>query len=213
MRLIRGLAAAIETPLGPLVGDLRLRDLDRRDRLDELAFEIPLVGGDAPSGELTVGAIGALLRAHLPADDVLAGYAGRLDDLSPQSSLRGYLSGSIDLVLRTEQPGGPGRFAVVDYKTNWLGSEGRSPLRLELPAGGPRRGDATGPLPAAVPALYRRPAPVPALAPPRLRPRAEPRRRLVPLRAGNESARPRPESTDNRAGSSPGPHRSGWLRP
>ncbi|HEY2303404.1 MAG TPA: UvrD-helicase domain-containing protein [Acidimicrobiales bacterium] len=124
--LVRGLAAAIETPLGPLVGDLRLRDLDRRDRLDELAFEVPLIGGDAPSGELTVGAIGALLRAHLPADDVLAGYAGRLDDLSAQSSLRGYLSGSIDLVLRTEQPGGPARFAVVDYKTNWLGSDGQA---------------------------------------------------------------------------------------
>jgi len=62
----------------------------------------------------------------VPADDVLAGYADRLDDLSPQSALRGYLSGSIDLVLRTEQPGGPGRFAVVDYKTNWLGSEGQA---------------------------------------------------------------------------------------
>ena len=44
--VVDGLAAAIETPLGPLVGDVRLRDIARADRLDELSFELPLVGGD-----------------------------------------------------------------------------------------------------------------------------------------------------------------------
>ena len=123
--LVSGLAAAIETPLGPLVDDLRLRDLGRGDRLDELDFEMPLVGGDSPSADLTTGAIGSLLRRHLPADDVLAGYADRLDDPSLQPVLRGYLAGSIDLVLRHgRDQGGGGRFAVVDYKTNWLGTEG-----------------------------------------------------------------------------------------
>jgi exodeoxyribonuclease V beta subunit len=34
-------------------------------------------------------------------------------------SLRGYLTGSIDLVVRADN-----RFAVVDYKTNWLGPPG-----------------------------------------------------------------------------------------
>ena len=63
--MIAGLRAAIETPLGPLVGGLRLRDVQRADRLDELTFELPLVGGDEPTGELTPGAIGAVLRAHL----------------------------------------------------------------------------------------------------------------------------------------------------
>ena len=37
-----------------------------------------------------------------------------------RESVRGYLTGSIDLVLRL----GGERFAVVDYKTNWLAAPG-----------------------------------------------------------------------------------------
>ena len=37
----------------------------RRDRLDELGFEIPLVGGDAPTGILHVGRVADLLEEHL----------------------------------------------------------------------------------------------------------------------------------------------------
>jgi exodeoxyribonuclease V beta subunit len=125
--LVIGLGAAIETPLGPLVDDLRLRDLGRADRLDELDFELPLVGGDSPSADLSTSAIGALLRKYLPAHDILAGYAERLDEPSLQPVLRGYLTGSIDLVLRTGRAataGGARRFAIVDYKTNWLGVDG-----------------------------------------------------------------------------------------
>ena len=43
-----GLRAAIETPLGPLLGGCALRDIARADRLDELDFELPLAGGDQP---------------------------------------------------------------------------------------------------------------------------------------------------------------------
>ena len=46
-------------------------------------------------------------------------YADRLEDPELRSSVRGYLTGSIDLVLRAGE-----RFAVVDYKTNWLGGPG-----------------------------------------------------------------------------------------
>ncbi|MDQ3742606.1 MAG: PD-(D/E)XK nuclease family protein, partial [Actinomycetota bacterium] len=113
--VVRGLATAIETPV--LHGH-RLRDVARRDRLDELVFELPLVGGDAASGELTLSAIAAALRAHLPAGDALSSYPDRLEDPVLRQSVRGYLTGSIDLVLRTPD----GRFAVVDYKTNRLGS-------------------------------------------------------------------------------------------
>jgi ATP-dependent exoDNAse (exonuclease V) beta subunit len=43
--VVAGLRAAIETPLGPVFGGgVRLRDLARVDRLDELDFELPLVG-------------------------------------------------------------------------------------------------------------------------------------------------------------------------
>jgi len=125
--VVAGLTAAIQTKLGPLASELRLRDIGRGGRRDELDFELPLVGGDRPTTTLRVAAIGDLLRAYLPADDALAGYAERLDDPALQQSLRGYLTGSIDSVVRIpSEDGTPSRFAVVDYKTNWLGVDGET---------------------------------------------------------------------------------------
>ncbi len=120
-RVVAGLRAALETPLGPLLDERPLRSFGRADRLDELAFELPLAGGDEPSGNLTLPAIAAVLRAH---DDPLAGYAARLEDPALRSVVRGYLTGSIDLVVRLGD-----RFAVLDYKTNWLAPPGE-PLAL-----------------------------------------------------------------------------------
>lgn len=120
-----GLSAALRTSLGPLVGGARLCDIARADRLDELDFELPLAGGDEPTGRLTLAAIAALLREHLPPGDPLHGYATRLDDPALRQTVRGFLTGSIDLVLR--MPGGDGaapRFAIADYKTNWLAGPG-----------------------------------------------------------------------------------------
>ncbi len=142
-----GLAAAIETPLGPVLDGLRLRDVAPADRLDELGFELPLAGGDEPRGWTELSRIAAVLEEFLPADDPLAGYAQRLRDAGLRQSVRGYLTGSLDLVIRLPgtpgtqgTPGTPGtqgtpgtsgipstpgaarpRFAVLDYKTNWLG--------------------------------------------------------------------------------------------
>jgi exodeoxyribonuclease V beta subunit len=117
--VVAGLGAAIETPLGPLAGGTRLRDVVRADRLDELDFELPLAGGDAPTGRLALDAIAAVLRAHLPPGDPLAGYADRLADPALRHTVRGYLTGSIDLVVRLGDA-----FAIVDYKTNWLAPPG-----------------------------------------------------------------------------------------
>jgi exodeoxyribonuclease V beta subunit len=118
--VVAGLRAAIETPLGPMAG-VSLRDVARTDRLDELDFELPLVGGDDPTGPaLTLAAIASVLRAHSAPGDPLAGYAERLLDPRLRSSVRGYLVGSIDVVVRL----GGERFAVVDYKTNWLAPPG-----------------------------------------------------------------------------------------
>ena len=124
-RVVEGLRAAIETPLGPLVDGLRLCDVARPDRLNELEFELPLAGGDDPTGRLTLPAIARALREHVPAGDPMAAYAARLEDPALRSQVRGFLTGSIDLVVRV---GGP-RFAIVDYKTNWLGPAGE-PLTL-----------------------------------------------------------------------------------
>ena len=43
-----GLALALATPLGGEFGPLALTGVSRADRLDELAFELPLAGGDEP---------------------------------------------------------------------------------------------------------------------------------------------------------------------
>jgi len=114
------------TPLGPLAGGATLADVPRRDRLAELEFELPLAGGDVASSSAraaTVRDIAALLRTHLPATDPFAPYADRLDDEALAAShLRGYLTGSIDAVLRVPAPVPGGyRYLVVDYKTNRLG--------------------------------------------------------------------------------------------
>jgi exodeoxyribonuclease V beta subunit len=120
-----GLAAALQTPLGSLLNGTRLCDIGRADRLDELVFELPLVGGDDPTGRLTLAAIGAVLREHLAEGDPLHAYAERLDDPALRASVRGYLTGSIDLVLRVGGADGAApRFAIADYKTNWLAPPG-----------------------------------------------------------------------------------------
>ena len=110
-----------DTPLGPLAEGQTLRRIGLRDRLRELDFEIPLIGGDVRGSvpAVSLADVGALVREHLSADDPLAGYSDRLmSDALGAQSLRGYLSGSIDVVLRT-----PGqRYLVVDYKTNMLGA-------------------------------------------------------------------------------------------
>jgi exodeoxyribonuclease V beta subunit len=85
---------------------------------------MPLVGGDVPTAALGILDVASLLRDHLPAGDVLAGYADRLSDPTLQPILRGYVTGSVDLVLRTIGAGGSQRFAIIDYKTNWLGVDG-----------------------------------------------------------------------------------------
>jgi exodeoxyribonuclease V beta subunit len=122
-----GLVAALTTPLGPVVGDTSLAGLARGDRLDELGFELPLAGGDRPTGEVRTGDLARVLARHLPADGTLAGYPDRLDDPVLATSLRGYLTGSIDLVFRRLGPDGTTRWHLADYKTNRLAS-GDGPL-------------------------------------------------------------------------------------
>lgn len=111
--LASAVLAAMVTPLGPLADNRTLGAIAPADRLPELDFEYPMGGNAMP----TLGGLAALLRRHLPADDPLAPYADRLEhDGLGTSTLVGYLSGSIDAVLRVSGR----RFLVVDYKTNLL---------------------------------------------------------------------------------------------
>ncbi|WP_237111649.1 UvrD-helicase domain-containing protein [Nocardioides sp. WS12] len=123
--LADALVAVLDTPLGPLMDGTTLRRIGVRDRLCELDFELPLAGGDAAEapGESTVllGDIAGLLRRHLREGDPVRAYAESLDNpLLGGQTLRGYLTGSVDVVLRLGTPEAP-RYVIVDYKTNWLG--------------------------------------------------------------------------------------------
>lgn len=121
------LAAALvpmhDTPLGPLASGRTLRQIGLKDRMREMDFEFPLAGGDlrAAAPELRLAHVADLVRGHLPGDDPLASYADRLTGapLGTQP-LKGYLSGSVDAVLRVGD-----RYLVVDYKANWLGDPSR----------------------------------------------------------------------------------------
>ncbi|HZM68025.1 MAG TPA: hypothetical protein VFC16_17185, partial [Nakamurella sp.] len=134
-QLAQALLPVLGSPLGPLAPGVTLLDIPIRDRLPELEFEVPLAGGDHAGARITLGALAPVLRRHLNADDPLAGYADRLASPSfAWQPLQGYLTGSLDAVLRLPGP----RYLVVDYKTNWLG-------------------DPTGPAPSALTAWHYRP--------------------------------------------------------
>ncbi len=136
--LATALGLSLRTPLGPIADGRTLADVHPRDRLPELEFELPLAGGDETDGirPSTLRDLADVLRAHLPADDAFARYPDLLAALADESEtagsaggvpLRGYLTGSIDAVLRVPAPGddpGRRRYLVVDYKTNRVGPPG-----------------------------------------------------------------------------------------
>ena len=86
-----------------------LRDVAVERRLSELAFVFPVVRREAPLSARR-------LASALGGDWVSEVYRKSVAELSFQP-LAGYLRGFIDLVVEHE-----GRFFVVDYKTNFLGT-------------------------------------------------------------------------------------------
>ncbi|GAA1463154.1 UvrD-helicase domain-containing protein [Williamsia maris] len=111
--LAHAMDSVLHTPLGIGSGPSDLAGVAMSDRLAEMDFEFPLASATRGS---TLGAIADLMDEHLPADDPLREYPERLR-LIPGAALDGFLTGSIDGVLRTADE----RFVVVDYKTNRLG--------------------------------------------------------------------------------------------
>ncbi|MEI4279297.1 UvrD-helicase domain-containing protein [Klenkia terrae] len=115
--LAEALRPVLDTPLDD--AGTALATVPAADRLAELDFELPLAGGDHAVPHATLADVVELLRRY----DLgpVQGYAELLATLEPQS-LRGFLTGSIDAVLRLTGPDGP-TYTVVDYKTNRLGPE------------------------------------------------------------------------------------------
>jgi len=127
--LAAALAPGLVTPLGPIADNLRLADIGTENRLAEMNFELPLSHTEWGA---SLDSLADLLKRDIPDGDPLAGYSDylRSSEVDPRP-LRGFLSGSIDAVLRIGD-----RYLIVDYKTNRLGAHD-APLTLRnytLPA-------------------------------------------------------------------------------
>jgi exodeoxyribonuclease V beta subunit len=119
--LIAGLDRVLDTPLGLAVADLRLRDLAPHNRLNELDFDLPVVGAGDEPGSVTSAQVAAVLRrTRAPGSPLSDAYLDRVEHLDFFPPLRGFLSGSIDLVF-TADVQGRRRWYLADYKSNWLG--------------------------------------------------------------------------------------------
>lgn len=130
--LADALGTVLDTPLTPLANGRRLRDFPAADRLAELRFELPLGTLDG-SRRGTVAALARLFsdRNLVMANDPLADYGVRLlDSPAAETVLKGFLTGSLDAILR--YPGeGRTHYLVIDYKTNRLSSPPGQTLSVE----------------------------------------------------------------------------------
>ena len=109
--LTAALRDVLATPLLAGPPPLRLCDVPRAARLDELEFAYPVAAEGAP---LTPATLAAAFARHGGTAELTV-YAERLRQL-PFRPLSGFLRGYIDCVFRHD-----GRWYVVDYKSNDLG--------------------------------------------------------------------------------------------
>jgi exodeoxyribonuclease V beta subunit len=118
---------ALDAPLPP-EDALRLRDVARAERVSELEFLIP-VGDPSSAAHWLLPERLAQPFARRAAHPELRAYAERVRRLG-FADLAGHLRGFIDLVFRHA-----GRWYLVDYKSNDLGSEpdAYAPARLAAP--------------------------------------------------------------------------------
>ncbi len=132
--VVQALAEVLDTPL-PCGGKrkMRLRDVPRADRLDELEFYFPVANPSTPlvprGAQLSLAFSGALGSAMSPllarglaepfighrSPELEESYGARVAGLG-FAPLEGFLKGYIDLVFQHA-----GRWYVVDYKSNHLG--------------------------------------------------------------------------------------------
>lgn len=100
------LCEVVKTPLSA-GKSLCLADLTPSHRLDEMSFYFPVT-------HLSVSSLKRQLKPHLVENSVLSQVINRSDFYE----LSGFMKGFIDLIFEHE-----GRYYVVDYKSNFLGSK------------------------------------------------------------------------------------------
>ncbi|MEC9465123.1 MAG: PD-(D/E)XK nuclease family protein, partial [Myxococcota bacterium] len=115
-----GMLAALRTPLGGPLGQHRLCDIKRNQRIDELRFEFPIAGGNqwrqqSPHVPLEAH---ALARCFRHAEAMSPSYRKSLDGLK-FGRLAGFMTGYIDAIYRIPTNDGF-KWFVVDYKSNRL---------------------------------------------------------------------------------------------
>lgn len=112
-RLAQGLVAALATPLDPLVPGMSLRDFAAHDRIPELVFELPVADTHA---RVALPDLAGAVAAALDPDDPYRETFATLPDRIERVRFAGWLTGVVDLALRTPD----GRYVVADHKTNRL---------------------------------------------------------------------------------------------
>jgi exodeoxyribonuclease V beta subunit len=116
--LLQGLELVRRTPFGGELDALRVADLGRERRLNEMNFDLTL-------GFTRAEDLAAVFEDH-PGGAFGSAYAAALRTLPVAS--RGFLTGSIDLVFTARPRGEEERWWVADWKSNWIGrrdGEGR----------------------------------------------------------------------------------------
>ena len=121
--LAAALATALATPLDPLLPGRALVDVPARDRVTELRFDLPLAD---TAHRVDLGRLGRAVAEAL-GDDPLAPGLADLGERAGRPRIAGWLTGSIDLLVRTWDPAGRPRYTVVDHKTTVLRDAARAP--------------------------------------------------------------------------------------
>ncbi len=110
-----GLTNVFNTSLGSSLGNLKLSQLDRCHRMNEINFDLAIAQKGKPITALDLSSV-FLLN---PEARFSSKYAQKLCSLDLES--QGILTGSIDLVFTDNKDNPSARWWVADWKSNWIG--------------------------------------------------------------------------------------------
>ena len=110
------LEGVLNFPLGGPLKNFSFNQIDRRCRLSELSFDLPIAHKGSPISSRDI------LKAFSKNPDKRYGknYLQRLSEINIHT--RGFLTGSIDLVFIDNKDPKEGRWWVTDWKSNWIGT-------------------------------------------------------------------------------------------